>query len=426
MENPVLFAEKILKFRPLPYQKEILLDGSKRIVLRMCRQSGKSTTLAIKVLWYAVTHPNSTCLILAPSRRQSSLMMDKIHSFISSMEPEIRRSLFKKLMREKVYLRNGSVIVSLPCAEHRLRGFTANLVVLDEVAFFRDDETVIYSIIYPMLSTTDGQLIMSSTPWGTDNVFYRVCFDPGFSKHVVTWREPVKYGLMKREFIEEMKLRIPEERFRMEFEAEFVEETDSFLPKSLLVKAIDSELEPYRFERKYEGTFYIGLDFGKHRDYSVITVLEKRNSENIRLIHFKRFPLGTNYASVIGYCKSICDRWDYVEKICADVTGVGDYIVEDMLETGLPVEGIYFTRRKKEEMANYMKSLMESGALKIFYDKDLISELNVEKYGFTKERYVKFWHPEGTHDDAFWSLALACYASREEEFFVHSVGKVGR
>ncbi|MEM3065865.1 MAG: hypothetical protein QXI81_00835 [Nitrososphaerota archaeon] len=30
----------------------------------------------------------------------------------------------------------------------------------------------------------------------------------------------------------------------------------------------------------------------------------------------------------------------------------------------------------------------------------------------TKEGSIKFYHQEGTHDDVFWSMALAVYASK--------------
>jgi len=38
-------------------------------------------------------------------------------------------------------------------------------------------------------------------------------------------------------------------------------------------------------------------------------------------------------------------------------------------------------------------------------------ELNVEKYELTKTGKISFSHPDGTHDDRFWALALAVYAA---------------
>jgi hypothetical protein len=41
---------------------------------------------------------------------------------------------------------------------------------------------------------------------------------------------------------------------------------------------------------------------------------------------------------------------------------------------------------------------------------DLLDELNAERYELTKTGRIAFSHPEGTHDDRFWALALAVYA----------------
>jgi len=68
-----------------------------------------------------------------------------------------------------VRFRNGSRIVALPNSPQMLRGYTANQVICDESAFFKDDELVFYNVLYPMLSTTDGALIASSTPWSKDS-----------------------------------------------------------------------------------------------------------------------------------------------------------------------------------------------------------------------------------------------------------------
>ena len=45
------------------------------------------------------------------------------------------------------------------------------------------------------------------------------------------------------------------------------------------------------------------------------------------------------------------------------------------------------------------------------YDRETIDELNIEKYEFTKTGKISFSHPDGTHDDRFWPLALAVYAA---------------
>jgi len=137
------------------------------------------------------------------------------------------------------------------------------------------------------------------------------------------------------------------------------------------------------------------------------------------VVHVHRFPLHTEYASVIGYVKSLQDRWKEIGSVYADVTGVGNYIVEDMFRSGIEgITGRTFTVQSKEEMANILREKMRAGEIKIPYvparkleDIDLTSELNVERYELMKTGHLGFSHPEGTHDDVFWSIALAVLGS---------------
>jgi hypothetical protein len=73
IDNPVYFGQRFLGFTALPYQEKVLTDKSKRIAVRMSRQAGKTTTIAVRAIWYATTHPKTLSLIVAPSLRQSNL-----------------------------------------------------------------------------------------------------------------------------------------------------------------------------------------------------------------------------------------------------------------------------------------------------------------------------------------------------------------
>jgi phage FluMu gp28-like protein len=417
-EDPVLFARDFFGFQAKDYQADLLRDKSKRIVVRWSRQAGKTTCIALRAIWFACAYPKTLTLIVAPTLRQSMIMSDRIQDFLTGIPKEKCSALIEKMQRTTVRFRNGSRIVALPNSPQLLRGYTANQCIADESAFFKDDALVFYNVLYPMLSTTDGTLIASSTPWSKDSVFYRMCQSPDFSKHTVTCEDVVKSGLTKQSFIDEMRSQLPFERFQREFMAEFVEDVDAWLTQSLIVSCIDAQLLPYDFQHQPQGEFYVGVDFGKEQDFSVVLVVEKQASL-LRVVHVHRFPLHTEYASVIGYVKSLQDRWKTVRAVYGDVTGVGNYIVEDMVHSGIQgVNGITFTVQSKEEMATILREKMRNGEVKIPYvparkleDIDLTAELNVEKFELMKTGHLRFSHPEGGHDDVFWSIALAVYGA---------------
>jgi hypothetical protein len=290
----------------------------------------------------------------------------------------------------------------------------------DEAAFFREDELVFYSVLFPMLQTTDGTLIASSTPWGKDSVFYKFTQDPDFSNHKVTINEVIDAKLTTKAFIDEMQRRTPPERFRREYLAEFVEDELAYFNQNLITQCIDSQLSPITDDWTKQvkapmGRYFLGVDLGKKVDCSVITIMRWDGKEEVaELVGLVRFPLETPYAAVIGMVKVICDKLQSVEKVLVDQTGVGEYIVEEMKNAKIRsrVEGVTLTVPSKQEILGYMKHLMQTDALSLYYDPDLIAQINVERYELTKTGQIQFSHPDGSHDDELWSLALATYATR--------------
>jgi len=57
-------------------------------------------------------------------------------------------------------------------------------------------------------------------------------------------------------------------------------------------------------------------------------------------------------------------------------------------------------------------------------DSVLIAQMNEQQYEYMQPKtarehvYTKFWHPLRRHDDQLFALALACYASKEEEPYI--------
>ena len=90
-----------------------------------------------------------------------------------------------------------------------------------------------------------------------------------------------------------------------------------------------------------------------------------------------------------------------------------------MVHSGIQgVTGVTFTVQSKEEMATIIREKMRQGEVKIPYvparkleDIDFTAELNIEKCVLMKTGHLRFSHPEGGHDDVFWSMCLGCYAA---------------
>ena len=167
--------------------------------------------------------------------------------------------------------------------------------------------------------------------------------------------------------------------------------------------------------------YYIGCDPGKKHDPSAIMAVQKKGDQ-IHLVHKKKFPLGTQYSEVLGYLKMLNEKFKEVHMIYIDQTGVGEVFVEEAVNSGLKnVRGVMLTLPEKKEIMVYIKEVMEAGRLHVPFDRELINEMNVERYEIMKSGQVQYSHPSNTHDDLLWALALAVYASRRTMPTYHPV-----
>jgi len=424
-QDPIEFCEKQLGFEPTLYQRELAEFFSKNqfVAARWCRQSGKSHMIAALLLHHALTNEAGYIAVVGPSWRQTKLIIRRINSFLSRLP----KGLYQKPQRTIVRLSNSSIIEAFPNNPETIRGPTLHIVYCDEMNFIANDEEMYDAILFT-LSTTNGKFICSSTPWTTDSIFYRIFNSEAykdFKRSHVTWRDAVEpNGPLKKGILKKIRRQFQGDpwRWRREMEAEWAEDENVWLPQALITSCIDQALDYLDFGDQAKGEFFIGVDLGKWRDYSVVVVV-MRDKELLKLIHIKRFALRTAYASVIGYVKTLCDRWEYVQKVSVDMTGVGDYIVEDMKNAGIrQVEGVNFTFPTKEKLATNLKQRMIDGVFKVPYvpvrsirDVDLMAELNVERFELRKTGGIAFSHPEGTHDDVFWATALALHSARRGE-----------
>jgi len=416
-DNPIEFFEQVLNFKPTEYQKQLtnFFVENQFVAARWCRQSGKSHIVAALLLFYALTRPKVSIGIVGPSFRQAKLIIRKINAFLRYLP----KGSYLKPRKTVLTFSNGSVIECFPNNPDTIRGPTLHLVYWDEMNFTANDEEMYDAILFT-LGTTNGKFVCSSTPWSTDHVFYRIFNHEDytdFAKSHTTWKEAVEpHGPLKRQILEKIRRQLKADpwRWHREMEAEWAEDESRYFPQELITKCINGDLTYSSFIDRLSGRFCVGVDLGKKRDHSAVAVVQL-NKEQVRLVHLHRFKLGTPYASVIGYIKALTDRYRTVEAIYVDQTGIGEYVTEDMTSIISNTRGVVLTMQRKEMVLSHLRELMQTCKLSMPYDSQLIAEIHCEKYELTKDGHTTFSHPEGTHDDRLWALALACMSTRKAE-----------
>jgi len=429
--NTKEFLIEFCKLKPYAYQLELaqLYKENQFLAVRWPRQTGKSTLIGALLLQDAWENPNLNIGFIGPSWRQTKLNIRRVSSFCHSLPT---RGLH--LQKTRISLPNGSVIEAFPNNPDTIRGNTFHRVWWDEANFTQNDRDLYDAILFA-LGTTNGKLVASSTPFNSDSMFWKMCNhkDYEFARHHFIWEKAIApLGPLNPQMIERIKKQFGEDqsRWRREMEAEWAEDEDVWLHQSLVascigtVKNCGEDLQPWDPEKGHQGDLFAGLDLAQVRDYTVLSVLQRLN-DKLLLRHLKIFNQPTKYANVLGYLKALQDRWDTIQKIRVDITKEGPSIITDMENAGIKnCEGVQFSIPRKSEMASLLKQRMTNG--QVFYPHltmekpyrtDLCSELNVERYELRNDRTMAFNHPNGTHDDVFWSIALGVFATVDMKQF---------
>lgn len=235
--DPVLLARRA-GIVPDPWQAAVLRSPSKRKLLLCSRQSGKSMTTAVLALHRALYRPGSLILLVSPSLRQSGELFKKATGLLRLVQPAPARVEDNRLSLE---LANGSRVVSLPGSEQTIRGYSAASLVIEDEAARVDD--ALYEAIRPMLATSDGDLVLLSTPFGRRGHFWDAWANGG-----PAW-ERVRVAAsdcprISREFLDGERAALGSLAFRSEYGVEFVDTDEQVFASDQVRAAVTPAVRP--------------------------------------------------------------------------------------------------------------------------------------------------------------------------------------
>lgn len=202
---------------------EEFVPDNKRVVLLASRQIGKTTTTAAYITWYICFHSDRNVGVMANKEVTAIEIVDKIQQMIKGLPYFLKPGVIA-WGRKGAKFDNGCAIISSTTTKSASIGFTMNgILYLDEFAHI--DPSMCYDFwrsVYPTLASSQtAQLIVSSTPNGTENnKFYDIwsAQDNGFHKIRVDYWEVPGHD---EAWAEEQKKAFGEEEFNQEFLLQF-------------------------------------------------------------------------------------------------------------------------------------------------------------------------------------------------------------
>jgi hypothetical protein len=275
-------------------------------------------------------------------------------------------------------------------------GQTYDLVIVDEAS--RIPRNVWETYVFPTTSQ-GGKSIFISTPFGK-NWFYDKSIDVKQTEGYFHFRTIDNKTIKNVEQeVERARLKLPEQVFKQEYEAEFLDDAASVFRK------VRETINDGCLSEPISGHYYVlGVDLGKHEDFTVLTVVDKYYK---KVVYFDRFNQ-IDYPLQKERIMATANRYNNA-RIVVDSTGVGQPICDDLRHEGLIVDDFKFTGKSKPELVEKLTIFIEQKNITIPNNQILIDELESFGYQLTDSGNIKYSAPTGLHDDCVMSLALSVW-----------------
>ena len=312
-----------------------------------------------------------------------------------------------------------------------IRGFGFKGLVIDEAAAIPAD--VWHYVLRPTIAQTLGWAVFVSTPKGR-NWFYDLFtrgLDPSETDYA-SFRFPSNASpyFPAKEW-DEAKRTLPEDVFRQEYMAEFMEDSAGVFRN---VDACTVSGEQWAVSSKeYHRHVIIGCDVAKHTDWTVLIAMDAETGRCFAMERFNHLDWPIQKERILGFARKHRGR------LILDATGVGDPIYDDLKQKYADIEGFKLTSASKTALIQRLivgieqrrvswpaangQSTVNGEPLGI-----LTSELKRYEYEISPSGGITYNAPSGYHDDCVMALALANHGRWEAESSgkMIALGGIGR
>jgi hypothetical protein len=457
IDGPLYFCKNFLKiqhpvrgsipFHPYEYQERLIeaYHNNKQCIAMLPRQMGKTTCATGYLLWYTMFISEAQVLIAAHKYEGAQDIMNRYRFGYENLPDFIRAGVYS-YNRNTIEYDNGARIQATTTTENTGRGKSLSLIYCDEFAFVQPPEKAkeFWTALSPTLST-GGKCIITSTPNSDEDQFALIWteankkFDDhgneqklgtnGFYSYFAHWNE---HPDRDEKWAQTERVKIGEERFRREFDCEFLifDETLINSVKLAEMKGKDPVMTMGQ-TRWYKDidprcSYLVALDpsLGTGGDYGAIQVFEMPTMQQVAEWRHNLTPIQAQVRHLRDITKYIADRG--VEKgsniqiyYSVENNTLGEaalVTIRDIGEENInglflsePIrkghvrkfrKGFNTTHKTKITACSKIKSLIETHRLHL-YSKPLISELKT----FVAHG-VGFGAKTGEHDDLVSALLL--------------------
>ena len=417
------------------------------------RQVGKSTVVRGFILWWGIFHKDQLIAMIGNKLSLAKEQMQQLRDSYSRLPVWLQPGV-KLWNKTSIQFSNNSRIIVSSSSPDNIRGFSINLLYLDEFAFLRPNlATEFIASVMPSISSgKTTRCIITSTP-NMMNHFYdmwQTSLDEPqaeeelqkgnnnlYVRSVVTWDQvPGR----TEEWANAEKLKIGDQRFRQEYECEFVGsgitlidyrclETlkasdplpfdNSIWPPALAYIVKDISIRTFKYPepagvmeaKGYSYVASIDTAYGMRQDYHVLQIAKVYSNIKCEQV----FTMSSNCTEVSDFCRiaNIILKFYHNPYLIIEYNGPGkstyDYFFNvamypNIINFDLHARGLWATPTMKNNVVILLKMYVQRGYIKL-HDYNTIMEL----MSFTKKTQNTWGGGGNTHDDHVTSLYWIIY-----------------
>lgn len=300
----MLDNEELTLIKLRDYQKRLLetVDQNRFTIGKLPRQVGKSTSVAMYIVWCIIFKDNYSVGIAADKSDTAKEIMDRIKTAYENLPLWIQQGV-EAWNVKSIELENGSRVIVSTTTPKTFRGQSHNMILLDEFAHVeRNIADPFFTSIYPVITSgTKTKMVIISTPKGM-NHFHKLWNEATEGKSTfkpveIKWNEvPGRDEKFKKETISNVGF----DRWQQEFECVFIGGTNTLISTSKLseltyINPISKSEDVLYYKKPEIGrNYFISVDVseGKGQDYQAFTVIDitQRPFEVVCLYRSKYMP----------------------------------------------------------------------------------------------------------------------------------------
>ncbi len=434
MKDPTYFARNYIKiisldkglvpFNLYDYQNEMFnhFNDNRFSVVLACRQSGKSISSVVYILWYAIFHPEKTVAILANKGATAGEMLSRVTLALENL-PFFLQPGCKALNKRSIEFSNNSKILAAATSGSSIRGLSVNLLFLDEFAFV-ERAAEFYTSTYPVISAgKDTKVIITSTANGIGNTFHKI-WEGAKQKtnqyhafEVNWWDVPGRDEQWKAQTI----ANTSQLQFDQEFGNTFFGTGDTLINAETLLSLRAKDPKSYHeggdllvYEETIPDHAYImtvDVSKGRGQDYSTFTLIDVSTSPFEQVAVYRcntisplLFPdIIYKYAKVYNNAYVVIEANDQGSLVTNGLYMELEYEEMHLENARKGKMGIEMTRKSKRIGCSGIKDLVENGKL-VLHDENTILECST-----FVARGQSYEASEGNHDDLMMNLVMFGY-----------------